>query len=74
MKYLGSNEIDDIGCLHLSKAHWPYLQTIDLSKNIKYLEYNKIGAEGCLYLSKAYWPNLQNIWFSREDLEYLGCH
>ena len=28
----GQNSIGDQGCLHLSGAHWPYLQHLDLSK------------------------------------------
>ena len=48
--------------MHLSKTHWPNLQTIDLSKEyILISALNKIGDEGCLQLSKAHWPNLQTI-------------
>ena len=32
IKYLDNNKIGDKGCLHLSKAHWPNLETIDLVK------------------------------------------
>ena len=49
------------GCSHLSKAKWPNLLEISLSKDNNYLADNKIDAEGCLHLSKAHWPNLQMI-------------
>ena len=53
-KYLGSNNIGDDACSHLSKAQWPNLQEIDLGKEYsKYLGNNNIGADGCSHLSKA---------------------
>ena len=63
------NEIGEEGCLHLSKAHWPNLQTIYLCKElIKYLGENQIQDEGCLHLSKAHWPNLQTINLGKKNI------
>ena len=66
VEYLDYSKIGIEGCLHLSKAHWPNLQTIHLSQeDIKHLGNNKIGDEGCLHLSKANWPHLQIIYLCK---------
>ena len=62
VEFLGNNNIGDKGCAHLSKVHWPNLETILLCKEfIKYLGNNNINDEGCQHISKAYWPNLGEI-------------
>lgn len=73
MKYLDENNIGSKGCSQLSRAHWPSLQFINLSKeDIESAGDNKIGAKGCSNLSKVHWPNLQTIGLSKEDHIHSG--
>ena len=60
--FLDENKIGAEGCLHLSKAHWPNLTSINLGKyDIEYLGPNGIGQAGFIYFCKQQWPKLKKI-------------
>ena len=47
--------IGDYACKFISKAKWPKLRQINLSKDKVHLVKNKVGNLGCEYLSKSSW-------------------
>lgn len=48
--------IGDEGCLWLSRAKWPKLQSLMIGNAYAMIGSNEIGNEGCSHLSKSQWP------------------
>lgn len=58
---IGTNNVGDKGCEHLSKADWKNLTSLNLSCKQDNLGNNNFGNNGCEHLVKAEWKNLRSL-------------
>ena len=66
------NELGEKSIRRLSKAQWPYLEQIDLSKLAITVDNNKVSSSGWSPICRANWKQLETVYLSKLVLKKIG--